>query len=328
MSGKLHALDADGKPTGDWSGQLDLFFGEANPAVARVYMRFRPPFPNGLSAKDLVLSGRLVGPFCEFAETLPLRLSFTQLQNERNTNALLAEATVPDPNFWTPELPFQYRAEIELLHRKEVLFSHKLRTGIRRFGARGEFLSFEGKRFVLRGVHVDGIGSGDFSLENEAGFARESWTAIVFPEPFEANCQFTSRKGWLVVADLASKTRNEAELQTELHRLGKWPSVCIAALSSTAPISKTVRLVAPNLSLAQFVAVDQTFEWKDWADLAIVEVGDSQQFAEKAAGCPIPVIAIRRPQGKTSGTFEQLRAACDELQYDLARFDDYAGYIV
>jgi hypothetical protein len=310
------------------ANQLDLFHGDANPAVARVYLRLRLPLPSSVDSVRTELVARLIGPSCEFAQTLPLNLTFYPLVDEPHTNALLAEATVPDPNFWTPELPFLYCGDIEVLHRKELLFAHKRRMGIRRFGARGEFLSFEGKRFVLRGVYVNEMGNGDWGIGNDAEFARESWTAVMTPVPNEATCEFASRKGVLLVADLSLLAPNANELQLELHRLAKWPAVCIAALPANAQVFKITRAVAPNLLLAQFVAADQPFEPAAWADLAIVEVGDSKQFAEKVRGCTLPVIAIRRSREKKIEALEQSRAGCDELQYDLARFNDYAGYIV
>src|SRR5437762_11436315 len=93
------------------ANRIDLFFGDANPAVARIYLRLRGAFAAGVVENASVLA-RLIGPFCDFAETLPLKVPFVQLGSEPGSDALIAEAILPDPNFWTPELPFLYRAEI------------------------------------------------------------------------------------------------------------------------------------------------------------------------------------------------------------------------
>jgi hypothetical protein len=60
------------------------------------------------------LGGRLVGPECERAHTLPTSAPFVARVVE---GALLAEAVVVDPCFWTPDLPFLYRAKLELIRR-------------------------------------------------------------------------------------------------------------------------------------------------------------------------------------------------------------------
>jgi hypothetical protein len=311
---------ADENPLAD---RLDLFFGEANPAVARAYLRLRPPPPVGVDFKELSLAGRLIGPFCDFAETLPLKVQFLPLRNAPDSGTLVAEAIVPDPNFWTPELPFIYRAEIEVRHGERVLLNQKRQFAIRRFGARDRFLAFEGKRFVLRGVWQNDDAWRDGA---EWEFARDSWTAVVLPRPSDEACDFASRRGILVVADLTSGLRDAGQLASELHRLAHWPAVAMAMLPGDAPIENVFSLFAQNLLLAQNVPAGSSFDLAHWAAAAIVEVAEPAKFAEQTYGCMQPVIASRKSTVATS--IEQTRAGCDRLQSDLAPFGDFAGYIV
>jgi hypothetical protein len=306
------------------TNQLDLFFGEANPALARAYVRLRPPPPVGVSHTELSLRARLIGPFCEFAETLPLKVQFMSLPSATDASTLIAEAVVPDPNFWTPELPFSYRAEIEVRRGDEVLLQQKRLFGIRRFGARDRFLAFEGKRFVLRGVWQQDDSA--WQSGNEWGFARDSWTAVTLPRPSDEACEFASRRGVLVVADLTVESYDAGQLASELHRLAHWPAVAMALLPADAPIENVFSLFAQNLLLAQYTPVGSEFRLAAWAAAAVVEVTDPAKFAEQTYGCMLPVIASRKSTVATS--IEQTRAGCDRLQSDLAPFGDFAGYIV
>ncbi len=128
--------------------RLQLFFGASDPAQARIYAQFELPESLIADQADLRLSGRLIGPDCEFAHTLPARIPI--VHRDASHARLLAEAIVPDPCFWNPELPFLYRAEIQLRRGDSLLASWQRTLGIRRFGPRGRFLLFDGKRFVLR----------------------------------------------------------------------------------------------------------------------------------------------------------------------------------
>ena len=129
---------------------LQVFFGASDPAQARIYAQVELPESLLANQADLQLSGRLIGPDCEFAHTLPARIPI--VHRDASHARLLAEAIVPDPCFWNPELPFLYRAEIQLHRGNSLLASWQRTLGIRRLGPRGRFLFFDGKRFVLRGI--------------------------------------------------------------------------------------------------------------------------------------------------------------------------------
>ena len=139
---------------------LELFFGAASSAEARFYARYEL----GDSASDrtsLEITGQLIGPVCDFSQTLPGKHRFIEIGAGLDSQrAALVQAIVPDPCFWTPELPFLYRAELQIDCGGDVVEARRT-VGIRRLGVRGKSLFFDGKRFVLRGRR-------EFTMQNEA----------------------------------------------------------------------------------------------------------------------------------------------------------------
>jgi hypothetical protein len=301
-----------------WAERLDVFFGAASPAEARIYARLE--LSEDETAAGSNISGRVVGPECAFSHTLPARMP---MMDRSDAKQLLVEAVVPDPCFWTPELPFLYRVQIELKRGGETIEKRERLVGIRRFGVREGALSFDGKRFVLRGVHPQ-FQISDFKsqIRDNAAFCRETWTAVVVSNPDDELCELAGRNGVLLLADL-SETSSIAE---EICRLSKWPAVAVAIVDGKASLSTEARNAARNLVLAQAVSASEPIRLAEWAQVVVVEVAEPPVLAKKIAGCSLPIVAYRpelRPMETASA-----RAACDRLQRDLARFGDFAGYVV
>lgn len=279
---------------------LDLFFGDANPAEARVYARL-----NSLGKDNSFhLDGRLSGPVCDFARTLPAQIPFT---DRSRLASCLAEAVIPDPCFWTPELPFLYRAQLELRVEKRSIGSYDHLFGLRRLGVRDRHLIFDGKRFVLRAVRSQ-------NFDAEAQYAHETWTALIVENPSDELCEHASHHGVLIVADLTS------DPNLTLRRLARWPAVGIALFSSNATLPPDVRNVVPNLLLAQYISGNHPLA--PWAQLAFVDSPDLSKLTNLA----VPIVAVRQSPDSTS--IEQSRAACDALQSELSTHGDFAGYVV
>jgi hypothetical protein len=300
---------------------LELFHGDATPAQARVYARL--PHDEDFCNARIEITGHLVGPSCDFAHTLPARIPFVQHCSD---DRLLAEAIIPDPCFWTPELPFLYRAELKLRAGGGPSIKINQTVGIRRLGIRGKSLFFEGKRFVLRGGHRDvEISSLTSELERHAPLARESWTAFVVRSPDDRLCDFASRRGILLVADETEFDLGSSKLVPELRRLARWPAVGVALIAGDASVPAEIHGIAASLPLAQQIALGEPMICQPWARLAFAEVGDPAEFTQQTADCTVPVVAVRRG---VQGSIEQCRLGCDELQRDLAGHGDFAGYVV
>jgi hypothetical protein len=297
---------------------LDVFFGAASPAEARIYARLELSEENARAGYQL--AGRVVGPECAFSHTLPARMP---MMDRGEGNRLLLETVVPDPCFWTPELPFLYRVQIELQRGGETIEKCERLVGIRRFGVRNRALNFDGKRFVLRGVHSQSeISNFKSQIQNDAAFLRETWTALVVYQPDAELCEFASRNGLLLVAELSGAS----SIASKIALLAKWPAVVMAVVNGDARLPAEISEIARNLVLAQAVAAGEPMQLADWAQVAVVEIRELEKLAAKIAGCNLPIFAYR-PELRPA-EIEKSRAACDRLQRDLASLGDFAGYMV
>src|SRR5687767_12799952 len=94
--------------------QLDVFYGDLSVNRAYVYARLpRPVEDAGLS-----LVGQVRGPRCRLAEMLPASVPLVDLGPGPT---LLAQAMIPDPCFWSPDLPAIYDVTVNLLRGTEII---------------------------------------------------------------------------------------------------------------------------------------------------------------------------------------------------------------
>jgi hypothetical protein len=317
------ATPASGKPIRTDGEYLELFCGEANSAEARIYARWNVDDREPQDAVRPKISGQLIGPNCEFSHTLPAKHPFREIdRSDVLQHAALAEAIVPDPCFWTPDLPFLYRAQIRVHGGSEVAETARI-VGIRRLGVRGRSLFFDGKRFVLRAIECKMQNAELKSfLEQNHDFLRQTWTALILQNPGDEVCEFASRRGILMVAEL--QVTDDLVLHS-LHRLARWPAVGIAMIMGHDAISANRFGNISTLLLAQFITAEQQLTHAPWADLLFVEASESADFHDKTAGLGLPVVAVRRRSA--ADHIEQARVECDILQSDLAPFGDFAGYV-
>lgn len=292
----------------EFAQRLDLFFGQASDALCYVYAQLTSPPPGN----DWQLTGSLRGPSCSIAATLPATHALVPLAPGES---LLARAVVPEPSFWTPELPHVYQAEVTLRQGERAVASTRRLFGIRTLGSAGSKLIYGGKRWVLRGVCTD-------ELPHAADWKawHEMDTAALVNNPSDALCQEASLQGVLLVARL------EAEQLGELARLSCWPAVGIVVVRGAADASRLPR--RHNLVLAQQVGLGA--EPAPGAKVVVLELPD---YAD-ATVAPLPAVAtlaLRRAAGLAS--VAEGRAACDRLQRDLAARPagprgDWAGFVV
>jgi hypothetical protein len=309
----------------DFSDRLELFFGHAADAVARVYARLRGSEHNS----ELQLTGTLKGPSCRYAKTLQATFS---LADRGPGNSLLAETIIPEPCFWTPEMPQLYDAEVQLRRRGEILAHASRIFAIRRLGARGRKLLFDGKGWVLRAVSRDEAPAAELSQWREAD------AAMLVRDPDEKLCEEASRVGVLLVADLDRPKpetlspcgRGQVEgadvewARNKTLRLSRWPAVGMVV--STGGAAFDPGDLNHNLLLAQRFRPEHPVAPAAWADVVVCEMADADNWAARTADCKLPTIAARladKQIGVAGG-----RTLCDRLQRDLAGRGEIAGYIV
>ncbi len=287
--------------TNSESSPPEIFFGDANPAEARIYVRM-PPGDDRVGP----IAGQVYGPHCQYARTLP---AATPLRDLGPGSTRLAEAIVPDPCFWTPESPHLYRVEIEIEGER---FVHE-EFGIRPLAARGRSLWLAGERIVLRGAVQRDVAERSMQAWHEAE------VAMLADDPPDVLCREASRLGVLLVAQLGNSGKDTAR---ELGRLARWPAVGAAVLDAAEPPA----IRPPNLLLAQSFAAGESFEPAAWADLVVCPCGDGDKCIERIAQVVLPVIVVGRAGPHRSA--DEVRGACARLQRDLAPQTGLAGYFV
>ncbi|MEX2174251.1 MAG: hypothetical protein WD872_07805 [Pirellulaceae bacterium] len=125
--------------------ELDIFYGDLTVNRALVYARL----PRSVQDAGWSLVGQVRGPRCLHAETLPLTSPLVDLGPGPT---LLARAMVPDPVFWSPDLPAIYDVIVHLMSGTKIVATARREIGLRSLGVRGRNLALESKRWVLRGV--------------------------------------------------------------------------------------------------------------------------------------------------------------------------------
>ena len=321
MSGKashednLPATEVQGISAADaW---VHLFFGEATDTGCRIYAERERQ-----SEANAALCGFIRGPFCAYAQTLPInhpfraasgKVSQRSESSQQDAGANLIEVWVPDPCFWTPAMPYlyQYTLEREVAGQRQRISGQ---IGIRRLGCAGDNLRFDGKRWVLRGASLDKLRPDDVGAWHGAAMA-----AIL---PRNATLPRASERGVLIVSDLSGASDVEAELR----RLRSEPCVGMVILErENAPLSP--RSWARNLLFAQRFRAGETVRVDDWADVAICELAGQTPAPPAVEGRSVPLVAWRA--GGHGLLPEAGRALCDRLQRDLAASGiNWAGYIV
>jgi hypothetical protein len=292
--------------------QPTLFAGDSSEVVARIYAAVsRAGLPD-----DARLEGELVGPYCRYSQTLPARIHFAE--REPGTS-LLAEAVVPDPCFWTCELPFLYSAKLRVVTKDATVGNERAefvgRFGIRRIGVHGASLYFDAKRFVFRGVRLDSADLEDLST------AKETASALLVTEPTDDFLDEASDEGVLLAVKFHASAPTD-----ELARLGRWPCVAIAVIDGETATGKELRLAARNTLLAQNLAGIHSLSAPAlWAHLLWWQI-DAGKVPARTPAQDLPII-VYRPAFENA-TIEESRRACDRLQAELAPLGDFAGYVV
>jgi hypothetical protein len=227
---------------------------------------------------------------------------------------LLSEATVPDPCFWTPELPFMYSVELSAVHGDETIATIKRPLGICRLGVHGKSLYLDAKRFVFRGVRIEPAAIDDLVT------AKQTASALFVTDPSDTFLQEASEEGVLLAVELPV-----SQPAAELTRLGRWPAVAVVVLEGGISAGKELRLAARNTLLAQQVNQSgRVSAPTPWAHLLWWQI-ENESIPAPTLADNMPIIAYR-PTSKNA-TIEESRRACDRLQADLAPLGDFAGYV-
>jgi hypothetical protein len=296
--------------TTDLLADLDVFHGDLTVNRAYVYARLSRPADN----RGLSLVGQVRGPRCKLAETLPATSPLVDLGPGPT---LLAQALLPDPVFWTPDLPAIYDVTVNLLRGTELIASASREIGLRSLGVRGHSLFLNGKRWVLRGVSTAGT----------TARVPSDWHEIQ-----AACCCDDSRPGDLLEASgcgtltLVHVPARGGPVIPRLRQLARFPAAAIAVIDAPLPPDFRKSQVAPNLILAQGISPDHRWPREPWTEVLVVQADEPEWIAEAGTLDEVPIIAARYLRSPVD--LATARAACDTLQRDLAPLGQFAGYVV
>lgn len=287
---------------------LDVFFGELTVHRACVYVRL----PRPLNDEGMEIAGEVRGPRCRLAETLPVT---TPLVDLGQGPTLLARAVVPDPTFWSIDTPAIYDVMVNLLHHGETLATVHRSIGLRPLGVRnGQFRS-AGKNWVLRGVRASSTMAASLA---EWHYASSSYIANYQADWLVEASEF----GVLGVVEVEA----QKDIPQQLRLLALHPAVMMAVVPVAPGPHLKLTGIAPNLLLAQALPPLGPFMPQTWAQAIWAESADHAVLSNLQTSSKLPIIAVRKLSAPVA--IGDARAACDDLQRDLASVGQFAGYVV
>lgn len=201
---------------------------------------------------------------------------------------------VVDPCYWTPALPFHYEVEVKA-DGSEFQFQWGIRWCVPH---RGD-IRLGGKRFVFRAIEFDVMASGDVELSLRR--LRELKTGLIVPAPNDALCQLATKHGILLfaVGDMTDES---------LCHLNGYAGVHFATGCRHGTDLLTVSPAGDSRGHIELLDANQVEE----SDGGGVRHGRPQFISRRT----------------TARGIDDLRDACDALQRDMARFGQFAGYLI
>ena len=289
---------------------LDVFYGDLTANRAFVYARL----PRQADDAGITLSGQVRGPRCLHAQTLP---SVAPLIDLGPGPTHLARALIPEPCFWSPDLPAIYDVVVNLQRGTEILATARREIGLRSLGIRGQNLALEGKRWIIRGV----------SSQSATHILPRDWhdaaAAYVGPSPNDDRLAEASQWGTLSISTVSGTSD---EIIAQLRQLTLHPAVAMAIIHGDLPRDFGQSAVTPNLLLAQHWNPSANLLPQPWADAIWADASSPKLLSDLSSSTSHPIIAVRPLPSPLP--IDQARAACDQLQRDLAPIGQFAGYIV
>jgi glycosyl hydrolase family 2 len=287
---------------------LDVFFGELTVHRASVYARL----PRPVNDEGVKLAGEVRGPRCRNAQTLPVSVPLVDLGQGPT---LLARAVVPDPNFWSADNPAIYDVTVSLLHHGKTLATARRSLGFRPLGTRKQQLRSEAKNWVLRGV----CGS---STTATVPAEWQSTTSAYVADYHVDRFVEASELGVPAIANL----NPQQDIPLQLRQLALHPAAIMAVVRVPPGTNLKLTGIAPNILLTQAVLPRVPFTPQAWAHSIWVENTEPPVLTDLRSNSKLPIIAVRKLAQPLP--IAAARAACDDLQRDLASMGQFAGYVV
>ena len=295
--------------------QWELFHTQADQHLAQVYVRLRseaalqPYWEAGWR-----IEGDLYGPHCSRSHTLPAHY---RLSDQGSGPTLLARAPLPDPCFWSAEIPALYQVTLHLCKDGAIQLQQETSFGLRSISVQNQQIKLAAEPAALQAIHIDKLQ--DWS----ADACREQSMALIIDQPDKALLQQASQLGVWIIAILSG---DEAEIFQQLSQLVSSPAVCIGIIRGTVNDSQRLRDIAPNLLLGQWIDKPSDLPASDWSQLLFCEFTSTDHFSNYSEGCSVPIVAVRSTHG--SHAVKEAVAACQQLKKELIPVEQLAGYAI
>jgi hypothetical protein len=202
-----------------------------------------------------------------------------------------------------------------LLHRGKTLATSHRSIGFRPFGARKQQFRSEAKNWVLRGVCDS---SATANLPAEWHSTASAYIADYHVDRFVE----ASELGVPAIAELDS----QKDISLQLRQLALHPAATMAIVRVPPAASLKLTGIAPNLLLAQAVLPRVPFTPQAWAHAIWTENVEHDFLIGLQSNFKLPIVAVRKLAAPLA--IGEARAACDDLQRDLASAGQFAGYVV
>lgn len=266
-------------------------------------------------ASHVAVSGELYGPRSATARTLAYSTPATLVDGGR-----VVEFQVTEPCYWAPQSPFLYEVRLSLRDNRGEVMEVNRTFGLRRLVAHGRNLRLQGERVVLRGAERERLDATDLQQ------ARAAEMALAVPVALRPDFAAASAQGVLLAVDAGSHRGGLSELFDDL----TWsPAVGLLLLDEVQLADHRGTLARlTNLLIAHCISADAGPETivADGMDAVVVGLQADERPPAWLADLAKPVIA-RRPGG-VYANLQTARAACDQLQAELAPQFNLAGYFV
>jgi hypothetical protein len=269
-----------------------------------------------LSAPPLDQS-ELYGPLCRTARTLPATHAVRLAPTSGD-----ARITIPDPCYWSPEMPFLYEW---ISSSQEGRTEHHRRFGLRNLVAHRQSLRRGGRRIVLRGYQVSELDEPTLNQAHQA--CCSVWTAL----PSHQVMALAASMGVSLIVDLSHPTDTPKQNLKQLLADLSWQcavEVVVLSREQLRELGSPPGARSPgNLLIAQALTLDDSPESvSGHASVVTLELapGEVPPAWIGHTGRPV-LVAGRQAWG---GAASDARRACERLQARCAPKFDLAGYVV
>ncbi len=290
---------------------LVVFHGELSPQQAHVYVRL----DGGDSLSSWRLQGRITGPHNALTRTLPATVA---LQDLGPGPSKLARAIVPDPCYWLPGEPYQYDVHVQLVGPQGIVAATERTIGLRAFGTCDRQLLLEAQRWQLCGAAEESVETAAWPAWRETGMTK------FLRSPSHLQCQQASAEGVMLIAHVEAATA--AGIEREIRRLSRHAAVAIISLSAAGLAADTIRVLAPNVLLAQSHASLAPLVPAAWADLVICPVADRRGVTDPWPHRSLPVLLHCPRDQRTS--LAEARDICQQLLNRAGPLEALAGCLI